>query len=317
MQSRFIMAVCGFTVMALATGMTYGQSYPVKPVRIVTVAAGSGTDLLARVLAKGMSAGLGQNVVVDNRGIVAIDIAAKADADGYTLLLYTSPLWLAPVFRSDVTWSIWRDFRPVISPTVAPNILVVSPSLPVKSVKELIALAKAKPGELNYASGSTAASAHLAAELFKHMAGANIVRINFRGTGPGLTALFSGEVQMMFPAAGSAIGHIKAGRMRALGVSTAQPSALVPGLPTLAASGLPGYASESHTGVFVPAGTSAKIIAVLQRTMAGTLNTPEVKKRLFGLGLEVVADTPAEFTAFINSEITRMQRLVKSAGLKE
>jgi tripartite-type tricarboxylate transporter receptor subunit TctC len=255
--------------------------------------------------------------VVDNRGIVGIETAAKAAPDGYTLLLYTSPLWLTPVFRNDVSWDVLRDFTPIMSPTTTPNVLVVHPSVAAKSVQELIAYAKAKPGALNYASGSTAASAHIAAELFKSMAGVDFVRVNFKGTGPALTALLGGEVQVMFPAAGSVTPHVKAGKLRALAVTSAQPSALAPGLPTVAAAGLPGYESSSLTGIFAPAKTPSAIVNRLNDEMGRTLGRPDVKERLFVSGLEVIALPPAEFTKFIRTEVARMEKMVKSAGLRE
>ncbi|MGZ8265829.1 MAG: Bug family tripartite tricarboxylate transporter substrate binding protein [Burkholderiales bacterium] len=312
----FVPILAALTAMAFI-GNAAAQAYPTRPVRIITTVPGSGTDLLARMIAQGVSARLGQQAVVDNRGIVGIELAAKAAPDGYTLLLYTSPLWLTPVFREEVAWDVARDFTPIVAPTTTPNVLVVNPSLPVKSVPEFIAYAKARPGTLNYASGSTAASAHIAAELFKYMAGVNLVRVNFKGTGPAMTALLSGEVQVVFPAAGTAMPYVRSGKLRALGVTSAQPSPLAPGLPTVAEAGLPGYESSSLTGVFAPAKTPPAVVNRLYDEMQRVLHAPEVKEKLFNTGLEVVALSPAEFTKFIRSEVARMDVLVKRAGLKE
>ena len=274
MRWRLVLAACALT---FATGVPAAeQPYPVRPIRLITTAPGSGTDLLARMLAQGVGARLGQQMVVDNRGIVGIELAAKAAADGYTLLLYTSPLWLTPVFRDDVAWDVSRDFTPIIAPTTTPNVLLVHPSLPVKSVPELVAYAKARPRELNYASGSTAASAHIAAELFKHMAGVDLVRVNFKGTGPAMTAVMSGEVHVVFPAAGTAMSFVRSGKLRALGVTSKGPSPLAPGMPTVAEQGLPGYESSSVTGVFAPANTPSDIVKRLYDEMRRVLETPEV-----------------------------------------
>ena len=293
------------------------QTYPTRAIRIITAVPGSGTDLISRVIAQGLTSNLGQPAVVDNRGIVGIEVAAKASPDGYTLLLYTSPLWLMPIFRTDASWDVLRDFKPIMAPTVTPNILVVLPSLPVSSVHELIAYAKAKPGALNYGSGSTGSTAHIAGELFKSMNGVDLVRINFKGTGVALTAMLAGEVQVIFPAAGTATPFIKSGKVRALAVSSAQPSALAPGLPTIAASGVPGYESSSMSGIFAPAHTPAPIVNRLYAEMVRLLTVPEVKERLFSTGLDVVTLPSDEFARFIRSDVSRVTKMVKNAKLRE
>lgn len=293
------------------------QSYPAKPVRIVTTEPGSSAEQAGRLIAPGLSAALGQQVVIDNRGLVAAEIVAKAAGDGYTLLLYTSPLWIAPFFRDNVPWDPVRDFAPVSLMAGSPNILVVHPSLPVKSVKELIALAKARPGELNYGSGSTGASPHLSAELFKSMAGLDIVRVSFRGTAPALVALMGGELQVMFPTAGSGMSYVKMGKLRAIAVTTTQPSALAPGLPTMAAAGLAGYESVSLSGVLAPSRTPAAIVNRLSQEIVRMLNRSEVKERLFSMGLEVVATSPEEFAATIKREMAKWSKLITEARLRE
>lgn len=299
--------------MALGAAVASGQNYPNKPIRIVTSEPGGGNDIVARLLAEGLSSSLGQRVIVDNRGIVAAEITARATPDGYTLLVYGANIWLMPYLR-DVPWDPIKDFAPVTVAVNLPNILVVHPSLPVKSVRELVVMAKARPGELNYAAGTIGVSPHLAAELFKAVAGVNIVRVPYKGGGPALSGLIGGETQLMFPNAGSAMPHIRSGRVRALAVSTAQPSALAPGLPTIAST-VPGYEFGAVICVFAPGKTPAAIVGRLNREAVRVLNTPEVRDRLFSSGSEVVANTPQQFAAFIKSDMIKMGKVIKDAGI--
>jgi tripartite-type tricarboxylate transporter receptor subunit TctC len=197
-----------------------------------------------------------------------------------------------------------------------PNVLVVHPSLPVKSVKDLVALAKRKPGELNYGSGSTGSSPHIAGELFKSLAEINIVRVNYKGAGPALVALVSGEVHMMFPTAGSAAPHIKSGKLQALAVTSAQPSPLAPGLPTMAAAGIAGYESIAPFGIFAPARTPAATIKQLSGEIAKVVNQPDVKQRFLELGIEIVGSTPDELARTMKTDMVRITRLVEKAGLR-
>ena len=305
------------TCLMVNAGAVSAQDYPNKPIRILTSQSGSPSDFLARLLAQGISGPLGQSVIVDNRvGIVATENVAKAPADGYTLLFYGPVVWLLPYLRDHVAWDPEKDFSAVTLATQAPNLLVVHPSLPVKSVRELIALAKARPGELNYGSGLTGSSNHMAAELFKSMAGVNIVRVPYSGPAAAFTAVIGGQLQLMFPDAGSASPHVKSGRIRALAISTAEPSALGPGLPTLAASGVPGYESGIISAMFAPAKTPAAIINRLNQEIAKVLNKPEVKERLFNSGVEVVGSSPEQLAAKMRSEMTRMGKVIKEAGIK-
>jgi tripartite-type tricarboxylate transporter receptor subunit TctC len=312
---RFAAWMLSVGLMVSGAGVVSGQNYPNKPIRIVTSEPGGGNDIVARLVAEGLTASLGQRVIVDNRGIVAAEIAAKATPDGYTLLIYGSNIWLMQYLRDNLPWDPLRDFAPITVAVDLPNILVVHPSLPVKSVKELVALAKAKPGELNYAAGTIGVSPHLAAELFKALAGVNIVRVPYKGGGPALTGLIGGEVHLMFPNAGSVMPHIKSGRVRALAVSTAQPSALAPGLPTVAAS-VPGYETGAVICVFAPARTPAAIVDLLNREIVRVLNGAMVKERLFNSGSEVVANSPGEFAAFIKSDMARMGKVIRDAGIQ-
>lgn len=291
-------------------------TYPTRPIRIVTSEAGGGNDILARIMAEGINNSLPQRAIVDNRGIVAAEIAAKAAPDGHTLLVYGSNIWLTPFLRSKVAWDPIRDFSPVILAVQLPNILVAHPTLAVKSVKDVIALAKAKPGELNYAAGTIGVSPHLAAELFKALAGVNITMVPYKGGGPALNGLIGGETHIMFPNAGAVMPHIRSGRVRGLAVSTAKPSALVPELPTIAST-VPGYETMAVIHMFAPAKTAVAIIDVLNRETARTLNKPEIKERLFNIGAEVVASTPAQLGAYMRADMEKMGKVIKDAGIHE
>ncbi len=308
-----------FLLMCLNVGLAgevSAQSYPAKPIRIVTVAPGSANDIVARLIAQELRPVLGQTVVVDNRGTIAAEIVARAPADGYTLLLYGSAVWLSPFIRSNTPYDPVKDFSPITLVASSPNIIVVHPSLPVKSVRELIALARARPGELNYAAGSLGAAPHLAAELFKSMAKLNIVRVAYKGTGGSLIGLLSGEVEMMFPTAGSVTPHIKSGKLRALAVTSLQPTALAPGLPLLAAA-LPGYESVSLNGLFAPARTPDPVIRQLNQEIARIMTRPEVKEKLVAAGTDAMATTPEEFAATIQSEMAKWGKLIREAGIRE
>ncbi len=300
--------------MVMTAGAASGQSYPVRPVRIVTTEIGGGTDVAARAVAQGLSLSLGNSVIVDNRGaVIAQELVAKATPDGYTLLAGGTPFWIGPLLQK-MPYDAVRDFLPIAALTRSPSVLMVTPSLPVKSVKELIALAKSKPGELNYASGLSGTAPHLAAELFKALADVNLVRITYKSSAAALNGLLGGETQLTFGSAGSAAPHVKAGRLRALGVASAQPSALVPDMPTIAAT-VPGYESANMNGIFAPARTPAAIIKRLNQEIQRILNTPAVKDKFFSGGVEVVGGSPEEFAATIKSEINRLGRIIKNAGI--
>ncbi len=292
------------------------QTYPVRPVRMVAPEPGSSANLIARVIAQELTSALRQQVIVDNRGIVAVETVAKAQADGYTLLFYSDPMWLTPIFH-EVSWDPVRDFSPIAPAARAPAVLVVHPSVPAKTVKELIALAKAKPGELNYGSGNSGSTPHLGGELFKSMAQVEIVRINFKGTGPAVTALLGGQVQVMFPGAGSITQHVKSGRLRALAVASAAPSALAPGLPTVAEAGLPGFETSSHFGVFAPVKTPAATIVRLSQEIGRALNRTEPKERLFNVGIETAPGTPDDLATLVKSEMAKWSKVIKESGMRD
>jgi tripartite-type tricarboxylate transporter receptor subunit TctC len=309
-----------FAAVLLAAGVaTHAQNFPERPIRIVTTEPAGGGDMAARLIAQHMATGLGRQGIVDNRGggVVAIEIVAKAAPDGYTLLIYGGTLWIGPLLMNDVSWDANRDFTPIMATVRVPNLVVVHPSLPVRTVKELIALARARPGELNYSSGSSGASTHLAAELFKSLAGVNIARIPYKGAASAMPALAGGQVQVMFPTVAAAAPYVKAGRMRALAITTAEPSSLAPGLPTVSAAGVPGYESSSLFGAFAPAGTAAALVNLINREMARTLNLPDVKERLLNAGVEVVANSPAEFAAMMKADVAKWSKVIRQVGIQE
>ena len=306
--SRHAASVLGFALV-LGAAAAPGQDYPSKVIRIVAPATGGGSDVVGRMIAPGLSANLGQQVIIDNRGAIASEIVAKSPPDGYTLLVNGSPMWLLPVIRPGSPWDAPRDFAPITLAVSSPSMLVVHPSVPVKNVKELIALAKKNPGKLNYAAGTLGAAPHLAGELFKAMAGVNIVRVPYKGSGPGLLGVMTGEVEFMFPGAASAWGYVKQGKLKGLAICSAQPSALFPGLPTLSASGLPGYESISPQALVAPAKTPAAIINRLNQEIVRVLNSPEVKERFANGGMEIVGNSPEQFAAAMKADIARVRKL--------
>ena len=311
-RARSVAVISG--VLALTGGMAAAQEYPAKPIRVITAASGGNADVLARFIQTGLTGSLGQQVVVDNRGAIAPAVVAKSPPDGYTILITGSSVWLLPLLKPGVPWDV-RDFAPVTLATSSPSLLVVHPSMPVKAVKQLIALAKSRPGELNYAAGTLGATPHLAGELFKHMAGVNIVRVGYKGTGPGVVAVMAGEVHMMFPGAPAAMPHVKQGRLRAIAVCSAQPSPFAPGVPTVSESGLPGFESMSPQGIFAPAGTPPAIVNRLNQEIARTLNSDEVKQKMFAAGSQVVANSPEAFGTAMKADMERIGKLVKAAGV--
>ncbi|MCC7483547.1 MAG: tripartite tricarboxylate transporter substrate binding protein [Burkholderiales bacterium] len=308
----FVAALIG----AALAGTAIAQGYPARPVRIVTTVPGGSLDFTARMIAPKLAERLGQPVVVDNRGgVLSMELVARAPADGYTLLLASASLWTSQFIRDDVGWDPLRDYAHLALLATSPNVLVVHPSLPVKSVKELVALARAREGELNYASGQSGASSHIAGELFKAMTRANIVRVAYKGQGPAMLSLATGETQLGFPNAASATPFVKNGRIRALAVTTARRSALAPGLPTMAEAGLPGYESKAVLGMFAPAKTPATIVERLNADIRFALNSPDAKQRLFDSGAEVVASSPAELTAEIKADMAVTGKLLKASGI--
>ena len=297
----------------MAAGSVLGQNYPNKPIRILTTGVAGSADIAARLLAPELAGVLRQQLVVDNR-LFPEEIVAKSTPDGYTLLAMGGSFYLTPLLKT-TPYDPIKQFTPITLVETFPFILIVSSSLPVKSVSELIALAKSRPGELNYGSGGVGGGNHLGPELFKAMAGVNIVRVSYKSGSVALNGLLGGEVQLMVNPPETAAPHVKSGKLRALAVTSAQPSALAPGLPTIAASGLPGYEVVSLTGMWAPAGTPAAIINQLNQEILRVLKRPEMKDKILGTGAEIVGSSPAQFAATIKSEMAKWDKVFKNAGI--
>jgi tripartite-type tricarboxylate transporter receptor subunit TctC len=314
---RSAAAALAFLLCTSGAGTALAQDYPNRPIRFVTAAVGGGNDFAARIIAYGLTAAFGQQVIVDNRGGAHIPqlTVSKATPDGYTLLVQNNTVWVAPLLEK-VGYDHWTELAPIMLTARAPNILVVHPSLPANSVKELIAAAKAAPGEINYATGVVGSSNYIAAELFKAMAGVNMTRIGYKGSGPALNDVMAGQVKIIFATVTSSLGHVKAGKLRALAITSAQPSTTAPGIPTIAASGVPGYAAEAIYGVWAPARTPPAIMNRLHQEIAKVLNTPQTRDRFLATGAEVVASTPQVFSAEIKAESARLDKIFKAAGIR-
>ena len=302
---------------AFTAGTADAQDYPTRPIRFVTAAVGGGIDVTARLLGAGLAERLNQQVVVDNRGgtNIAMLTVAKATPDGYTFLVHNNTVWIARLLEK-VPYDHEKELWPITLTSRSPNILVVHPSLQAGSVKELIALAKASPGKIDYASGPIGASNHLAAEVFKAMAGIDLTRIGYKGGGPALNDVLAGQVKVMFATSGSVTSHVQSGKLKGLAVTSAEPSALVPGLPTVSASGVPGYSSEAIYGLWAPARTPAAIMTRLHQEAVRVLNHPEVKERFFKTGVETVGSTPKEFAAAIKGDAARVAKALASVGIR-
>jgi tripartite-type tricarboxylate transporter receptor subunit TctC len=296
--------------------------YPTKPIRmLVGFAPGGGTDTTARTIAQPLSEALGQQVVVDNRpgaaGNIATDIAAKSPPDGYTILMGTiAALAINPSLYKSLPFDPVRDFEPVTLAVSSTNVLAVHPSVPVKNVRELIALAKAQGGKLSYGSSGVGGAGHLAGVLFDSMAGTTMVHIPYKGGAPAMIALIGGEVQLVFATAETAVPQIKSGKIRALGVTMAKRTALLPDLPTIAEAGLPGYEANNWYGILLPAKTPRAIVERLSRESVKVLNRPAIKEQLFRQGLDASPSTPQEFSAYIKSEMAKWAKVVKASGAK-
>jgi tripartite-type tricarboxylate transporter receptor subunit TctC len=313
-----IIGGCLAAVTMTAHAVAVAPDFPMRPIRLLASGVGGGGDFTARVIAPHLAARLGQPVVVDNRpgGVIPGQILVGAQPDGHTLMLVGAVIWLSPFMRSSVPFDPVRDFTPITLAVSSPNVLVVHPALPAKSVQELIALARQKPGTLNVASSGIGNSNHLAGALFKALARVDIVEIAYRGAGLALNDVIGGRVQMMFATANAAGPHIASGRVRALAVTSAQPTRLVPGVPTVAAAGVPGFDSAATLGILTRTGTPRSVIDLLHREVTQFLKLPETTERLFKAGIDVVASTPHEFTTMIKNEMEVKGRIIKAAGIR-
>ena len=313
-----IWAGAGLLLVAVASP---AQNFPAKPVRVITpFTAGSAIDTLARVLGQKMSDAWGQQVVIDNRiganGIIGTEAAAKAPPDGYTIHLGNiSTLAVNPHLYLKLPYDAVKDFLPVTLAATIPVVLVVHPSLPVKSIKELIALAKARPGQLNYGSGGTGSAQHLPMEMLRVEAGINITHVPYKGLGPAFNDVLGGQVPMMFAGVSNVVPHMKTGRLRVLAIGSPRRSASLPEIPTVAESGVPGFDFDSWTGYLAPAGTPKEIIAKLHADITRTLGLPEVREKLTTLGFDLAGGTPEAFATLIRNDIARFGKLVKAAGI--
>jgi len=305
-----------FLLLSFFFGFAHAQTdYPTKPIHFIV---GPGPDSLARLFGQKMSEAWGQPVIVDQRGggggTISAEAVAKGTPDGYWLLLTTGTHAInASVYKTSYDL---RDFAPVTLLGATPFVLAVHPSVPVKSVAELIKLAKAQPGKLNYGSGGSGTPPHLATELFKQMAGVNMVHVPYKTIPAAITDLLAGQIQVMFTVGPAGLPHVKAGRIRGLAVSTAKRSTFAPDLPTVAESGLPGFNVFGWNGVLVTAGTPRPVIEKLHSLFITAMKDPEVRKRMADFGFEPIGNTPEEFGAFVKEDIARWAKLVKETGAK-
>lgn len=316
----------GRVLLALAacalTASAWGQAYPNKPLKmILPFPAGGPTDIVARAMGQGLAEALGHNVVIDNRpgggGLIGATLAAKAPGDGYTLLLGgITTFGVAPSVHKNLAFDPVKDFLPVTMATRQPILLMMHPSLPVKSVREFIALAKARPGEINYASSGPGGSGHMAGELFRLVTGVNLVHIPYKGAPPALNELIAGQVQVMFGTILASAPHIRSGRVRAIAITGPQRSTALPEVMTFSDAGLPTYDASSWNGVLVPAGTPRAVVDRLNAEIVRILKSPNVLERLAQDGALPAPTTPEEFAAFIKAEIVKWAKVVQAANIR-
>jgi len=303
-------------------GAAFAQQYPAKPIRmIIGFPPGGGTDIIGRIVAQRMSEGLKQQILPDNRGgasgQIAADLAAKAPPDGYTVMMaHIAAMSILPSLYPKLPYDPVRDFAPISLVAISPQIVVVHPSLPVKNIKELIALAKARPAQINYASPGIGTVQHLAGELFNLQAKVNMAHVAYKGAGPSVIDLIAGHVQISFDVIPVVIGHVKAGKLRAIAVTSEKRTAQMPNVPTVNESGLRGFDLSTWWGLVAPAAVSKDVVARLHGETVRTLGLPDVKERIAAAGADVVGNSPEEFAAFIRNERAKYARIVKEAKIK-
>ena len=324
LQERSLLHVlyaCAVAASVCVAHAATAPAYPTRPVRvIVPQSAGGSTDLAARIVVQRMSEAMGQTFVVDNRpgagSLNGTEAVAKAAPDGYTLLAVAASFTINPALHEKLPFDVVRDFAPISRLAALPHILVVHPTLPVKTVKDLIALAKAKPGELNYASSGVATSTHLATELFRYLTGTNMVQVPYKGGAPGIVGLLAGEVQLYFATISTALPHVKSGKIRAIAVTTTKRSVVLPEYPTIAEAGVKGYEHASWVGMLAPAKTPPAIVNALNAEAVKAVGRDDIRNALLKDGLETVGDSPQEFAAVIRAEVAKWMMVVKAAGIK-
>ena len=312
---------CIALLIAAVTGNAGAQAFPAKPVRvIVPFSPGGPADFQVRLLAPRLTEAWGQQIIVDNRGgangIIAFELGAKADPDGHTLILITAGFTINATLYPKLPYDSRRDFAGVTQLASGPGIVVVHPSLPARSVKELVALAKSRPGQIIYMSAGVGAPSHLAVELLKTMTGINMIHVPYKGIAPGIVDLLAGQVQVSIPTILAGLTHAKAGRLRALATTGANRAPAAPDLPTMPQAGFPGYEAANWFGMVVPAKTPPAIITRLNQDFARALNTPDVREKMLTQGMEPVSKTPEAFSKYIQSEITKWAGVVKTSGAK-
>lgn len=308
-------------VWALGWNFAHAQPYPVRPVRlIVPFTPGGGVDIVARAMAQKISEGLNQQIVIDNRAgagsLIGMELAARAQPDGYTLLIASSTLTINPALSRNLPYDAERDFAPISLTSIIPLLLVTAPSLPVANVKDIIALAREKKGRMIYASSGVGVSVHLAMEWFNHMARVQMVHVPYKNTAQKNVDLISGQCELMFAAIPSVTTHVRAGQMKAVAVSSAKRTGVMPEVPTVAESGLPGFELVSWNGILAPAGTPAAVINRLNSEIRKSLEHPDVKTRLTQDGADPAPNSPAEFSALIKAELAKYAKLVAAANIK-
>ena len=307
---------------ALLAPLGIAQTYPDKPIRLIlSVPAGATPDVTARLVTPGLAQLLGQPLVVDNRpgagGLIGAEIVSKAAPDGYTVFI-SSPgaLTILPHLRKNVPYDTLRDFAPVSLISIGPFVLITHPSVPAKTVKELVALARAQPGKLNYASAGSGVANHLAMELFKHMAGVDITHVPYKGAPQAVTDVLAGHMNIMFNSIAPIVGHIKAGRVRVLGIASAKRSPQLPDVPTISEAGVPGFEAVNWFGMFAPAKTPKRIITRLNEAVVKVVRLPEIQSQFAALGADVVGSSPEELAAFIRRDMEQYAKVVKLSGAK-
>jgi tripartite-type tricarboxylate transporter receptor subunit TctC len=305
----------------VAAHSALAQSWPAKPLRmVVPFAPGGGTDVIARYVAAGLTESLGRQVIVDNRaganGIVGTEIVARAPADGYTLLFVSSPHSINPSLYAKLPYDTLLDFAPVSMVALSPFVLVVHPSLPARNLKEFIALARTKPGDMSYASGGSGSSAHLAAELFNQMAGVKMREIPYKGAGPALLGVLTGETMAVFGNALTVQPHIQSGRLRALGITSAMRSTAAPEIPTISEAGVPGFRADAVLGMLAPARTPREVIDRLNAEVHKLMKSPAAIEAMRAVGVDISLSTPEEFGRVIEAEMQRWGKLIRALNLK-
>ena len=319
--ARWLLAIASVLSCPAALAQAASTAYPARPIRIVVpYTPGGFTDVTTRIVAAELSKNFGQNIIVDNRpganSIVGVDIVSKSAPDGYTLASVIPAHAANQTLYPKLPYHSVKSFAPVSLAASAPLILCVTNALPAKSVKELVALAKSRPGKLAFASSGVGASAHLSMELLMMMTGISMVHVPYKGTAPALVDLTSGQVQVMFDVPSSMLPHVKAGRIRALAMASEKRYSAAPDLPTISESAVPGYASGSWVGFLAPAGTPREVVAKLGKEIMGIVNRPDVRERFIQIGIEPVGNSPEAFTAFLRNEVAKWEKVIRTANVK-